>query len=228
MTENKMTTSSRLLEYLPSIYQEDSTLGQFLSAFEKVLLGRKEETGDLAENEVLQKIKGLEELISGISSFFDPGDAPKEFLPWLAGWVAFSLRSDVDEIKQRKFIANMTELYRWRGTEKNLKQLFLIFTDREPVLPPISDTAEAHFFKVSLDLTELVRGRGESEADRHKALDRQIAIAHALIQMEKPAHTRYQVELIFPSFQIGGHEPLTNFQTQVGINTRLGVAEWSN
>lgn len=212
-------TPSRLMEYLPGLYQEDPTLGRFLLAFEQVLLGREDND---------QAGSGLEEVIAGISDLFDPNKAPKEFLPWLAGWVAFSLRGDVDEEKQRQFIAHMTELYRWRGTEKNLEQLFLIFTGRKPALPDIPDNTEAHYFKVLLDLSELMRGSGESEADRQNALDRQIDIAHALIQLEKPAHTRYILDLIFPSFQIGSRETVKNFKTQVGINTRIGVAEWSN
>jgi hypothetical protein len=140
----------------------------------------------------------------------------------LASWVAFSLRADVDETKQREFITNMTELYRWRGTEKNMIRLFKIFTGREPVLQDIPGNAEPHYFKVRLNISELVRGKEKSETDR------QINIAHALIRLEKPAHTRYKLELMFPSFRIGSQETLMDFKTQVGKNTRLGVAEWSN
>src|SRR5919109_3816712 len=158
MADNKAASPSKLLEYLPSIYREDPTLGKFLLAFEKVLLGREDKDGDWTKNEKLRELRGLEEVVAGLADFFDPSKTQKEFLPWLAGWVAFSLRADVDKEKQREFIANMAELYRWRGTEENLKRLFKIFTDQEPILRDVPDNTEAHYFKVSLDLYELVRG----------------------------------------------------------------------
>lgn len=226
MADDAAGSPSRLLEYLPSIYRDAPALGHFLLAFEKVLLGRQEKAGDWTNNERLRELRGLEEVVAGLADFFDPIKAQKEFLPWLAGWVAFSLRADVEEEKQREFIANMTELYRWRGTTKNLTRLFRIFTDRKPTFPDISDNTEAHYFKVLLDLSELVRGSAETESDRQETLKRQIDIAHALIRLEKPAHTRYTLELIFPSFRIGSLEAPTEFHTQVERNTRLGVAEW--
>ncbi len=225
MADKTASSSSSLMDYLPGIYREDPYLGQFLLAFEQVLLGQKNKQVDWANKE---EIRGLENIIAGISSLFDPFQAPKEFLPWLASWVAFSLREDVDEKKQREFIANMADLYRWRGTKKNLIRLFEIFTDRKPTLPDIADTTDPHYFKVLLDLSELARGSGQTEEERQQVLARQIEIAHALIRLEKPAHTRYTLDIVFPSFQVGSQSGQTKYFTQVGKNTRLGVAEWRN
>ena len=220
MADNTAASPSRLLEYLPSIYREDPTLVQFLLAFEKVLLGYQDKAGDWNNNEKLRELQGLEEVIAGLANFFDPSKTRKEFLPWLAGWVAFSLRADVDEKKQREFIANMTELYRWRGTKKNLITLFKIFTNREPTVTEPSDEANPHYFTVLLNLSDLVIGKEQQEVDR------QMEIAHALIRLEKPAHTRYKLEPIFPTFRIGSQAQGTEYYTQVGNNTRLGIAEW--
>jgi phage tail-like protein len=222
MADNTAASPSRLLEYLPSIYREDPTLGHFLLAFEKVLLGREDKDGDWTNNEKLRELRGLEEVIAGLANFFDPNPdkTPKEFLPWLAGWVAFSLRADVDEKKQREFIANMIELYRWRGTKQNLITLFKIFTNREPTVTEPSDEANPHYFIVLLNLSDLVIGKEQQEVDR------QMEIAHALIRLEKPAHTRYKLEPIFPTFRIGSQAQGTEYYTQVGKNTRLGIAMW--
>lgn len=226
MAETKPTPSSSLLNYLPGIYREDPFLGKFLLAFEQVLLKSPATNPDSSEK---ASFRGLEEIIATLSDLFVPEKTPPDFLPWLASWVAFCVWSDMSEENQRKFIANMMELYRWRGTEKNLLQLFEIYTGRKPTLPDVAD-AEPHYFKVLLDLSELVRGSTQSEEERQQLMARQIEIAHALIRLEKPAHTRYTLDLIFPSFQIGRQQGTkrTKYYTQVGKNTRLGVAKWSN
>ena len=207
---------SRLLDYLPGIYREDPALGQFLLAFEKVLLSNQD-----------TNIRGLEETIAGLADLFTPnpedanaGKTPEEFLPWLAGWVAFSLRADVDVDKQREFIANMSELYRWRGTKKNLVTLFKIFTGREPTVSDPADEANPHYFTVLFTLTDLIKDKKQGEVDIL------LETAHALIRLEKPAHTRYLLVPIFPSFRIGSQLDKTDFNTQVGKNTRLGTAMW--
>jgi phage tail-like protein len=214
MTETNKTPAKKLLDYLPAIYQEDETLGDFLIAFEKILLGNQDSTHDLpGANEPIAH-PGLEKQIAGIKDLFNPDKAPDDFLPWLASWVAFSLRADIDPDKQRKFIANMPDLYRWRGTKKNLIRLFKIFTGRETVFYDLPDDSQPHFFKISINLTELVRNKKQSEVDR------QISIAHALIRLEKPAHTRYELVPALPTFSVG--------DARVGDNTRLGESNWGS
>src|SRR6185295_2826017 len=101
-----------LLEYLPAIYHEDPLLERFLRAFQQLLVGN-EEGGP----------PSLEQTIAGIATLFDPMDTPREFLGWLAGWTAFTLRADLEPDLQRKFIANIIQRYRRRGTLENLRQL---------------------------------------------------------------------------------------------------------
>jgi hypothetical protein len=83
-----------------------------------------------------------------------------------------------------------------------------------------ADEANPHYFTVLLDLSDLVIGKEQQEVDR------QMEIAHALIRLEKPAHTRYKFEPIFPTFRIGSQAQGTKYCTQVEKNTRIGVAEW--
>ena len=45
---------------------------------------------------------------------------------------------------------------------------------------------------------------------------RQIAITRALIELEKPAHTDYELDWIYPTMQIGVH-------STVGVDTLLGT-----
>jgi phage tail-like protein len=81
--------SSRYLQYLPTIYQggpgdpRADFLGRFLKAFEKVLAGIDGEgTGPI----------GIETILDRIADYFDPYRTPAQFLPWLAGWVALTLK----------------------------------------------------------------------------------------------------------------------------------------
>jgi phage tail-like protein len=184
-------TAQRLLALLPAIYREDAFLGRYLAAFEQVL-------------------RDLEQQIDHIDTLFDPlAVQSSEFLPWLASWMAFTLRADLDEPNQRAFLANVISLYRHRGTKENLQKLLGIFTRGGPEITENTkdgNTDVPHFFHVSIPLSRM-------EPDE---LQRQGAIARALIELEKPAHTDYVLEVTFPSMQIGVF-------SHVGIDTLLGT-----
>lgn len=217
MADSSTQSASNLLAYLPAIYHEDPFLSQFLLAFEKILLGRADNV-DLG-------YRGLEEIIASLPTLFDPKQTPEEFLPWLAGWTAFSLRADLDVAQQRDFIARIISLYRWRGTKTNLQDLLKIFTLGTPTVVE-TEAAEfqigvhstigrdtylsggpPHYFEVEISLPQTTP----------QQLARQIEIARALIELEKPAHTHYKLTHKFPSMQIGK-------SSTVGVDTLLGTA----
>ena len=243
MMTNSTSSPSNLLEYLPEIYQGEPFLGQFLLAFEKILLGRQDGI-DFSE-------KGLEEKIARIHTYFDPQQTPPDFLPWLASWTDLSLRADLDIPQQRDFIANIVERYRFRGTKSNLEALLKIFIKGTPTITETSDAelqigdsqllnqvdnpqqlppqsllgkgtyiggGAPHFFTVRIALsTELKK--------EPKRLKRQVEIASAIIEQEKPAHTKYQLEIIYPdTIRIGTFDPISGEGTgsQIGIDTILG------
>jgi P2-related tail formation protein len=159
--------------------------------------------------------KGIEEVIAGLSTYFDPQQTPDEFLSWLASWTAFSLRADIEPSIQRQFISKIIKHYQWRGTKANLKELLQIFVLVEEE-PSVNETAlggsSPHFFTVTLVLSRELKG------DRQR-LARQLEIANALIQLEKPAHTDYKLIPIFPdTIQIGDRD-----SSVLGVNTILGT-----
>ncbi len=214
MTDGTSQLPNSLLQYLPAIYQQDAFIDQFLQAFEKLLLGRQDDQlfPPLKRNsvEVHFPQHGLEETIAGLAAYFDPQKTPDEFLPWLASWTAFSLRADLPSDKQRDFIANIFQLYRWRGTKQNLEKLLAIFVPHTDVSlsPPkvIETTDPPHFFLVTILLARTTPA----------VVFRQAAIARALIELEKPAHTYYKLDVLFPSMQVGVH-------STVGVDTQLGA-----
>lgn len=208
----------KLLDYLPAIYQEDAFLNQFLLAFEEILLGRPSDPNFPA--------RGLEQTIARLPRLFDPSSTPDEFLSWLAGWTAFSVRADLDPIQQRAFIAKVISLYRHRGTKENLQELLKIFVRGEPTIREPGETelqigstshlgqdtflagGAPHYFEVEISLP----------ADLEPNLrSRQIEIARALIDLEKPAHTYYKlIPNVLSTIKIGE-------QSTIGINTILGT-----
>jgi phage tail-like protein len=219
---------SSYLQNLPAIFSDDPFLGRFLLAFEQVLTGLP----GLAGREPVPPF-GLEEIIAAIATLFDPKaswddilpehERQDEFLQWLAGWVALGLRADWTAAQQRDFLANVVPLYRRRGTKENLAELLRLYTGLSPVITDAAETdfqigvhstigldtqiggSVPHLFHVSVTMPDPGLG----------TLERQNKIARALIELQKPAHTDYTLEILHDTMQIG-------VRSTIGIDTLLG------
>jgi len=111
------------LRYLPAIYQNDEVGRTFLikalSLFESFF------------DEGEKKIRDLPML-------FDPYAAPREFLPWLAGWLALDLDENWSDELTRRTIAEAFATYGWRGTAKGLRQSLETYAGiRTHIIEPI-------------------------------------------------------------------------------------------
>ena len=214
-------TPSSLLQYLPEIYGEDEFLGRYLAAFEKILLGR--------DDGVRTNFEGLEQIISGLAVYFTPQatrdfprEAPAEFLPWLSRWVALTMRADLEETRRRELISRAVWLYRLRGTKKGIEEAVGIYTRLGVTIEESSwafrigvtstvgvDTylggGAPHFFRV------LARLPAADPAQ----LKKQTQVVTDIINMEKPAHTHFVLEVETPALQIG-------VTSTVGVDTILG------
>jgi phage tail-like protein len=200
-------STSSYLQHLPAIFHQDPFVGRFLLAFETVLSG----PGAAGQ-------PGLETLVGRLADHFDPKTTPEEFLPWLASWVALSLRADWDTATKRDFIQEIVPLYRLRGTQAGLQRMLEIYT-RESVT--IDDTFDdpPHFFQVKLTLSD-------ADPDR---LRRKQEIARAIVDQEKPAHTFYALRVAVPTMRLVSLE-LQEQEGDVpkllvlGTNTLLGAS----
>jgi phage tail-like protein len=204
MSSTPLPTAPRLLSLLPAIYREDAFLGPYLAAFEQVLLE-------------------LEHKIDTIATLFDPATTPKDFLQWLSSWMAFTLRADIGEEQRRRFLARVIPLYRLRGTKQSLEQLLGIFTHGQPI---VSETTP----QLQIGVTSTVGvntflGAGAEHHFQVKVLlpnvdqttrSRDGSIARALIELDKPAHTSYELIIESPALQIGT-------TSHVGVDTLLGT-----
>lgn len=237
MATDEQNLTSQYLNYLPAIYQQDATidqpnfLGRFLLAFEKVLTGLGD-VNDPGLEEILDGITGQDgkTVLAGIYRYFEPGPggvetqrAPAEFLEWLSGWVALSLRADLDESHQREFIARAIPLYRLRGTKQGLIEVLQIYTRMGVAIDELNtgfqlgvssqigvhtwlDGGAPYYFIVTLQLPKV-------DPDLIREQNR---IATAIIDAEKPAHTHYKLVVETPVFQLGVH-------STVGVDTLLGT-----
>jgi phage tail-like protein len=222
-------------------------IGRLLMAFESILLGlaksRVAEWTDLQQQPGLEEILGGalqqgtgEKLLDGIQRYFDPGAdyvpdprkvadysrAPSEFLAWLAGWVALSLRDDWTDDHKRKFIAKAVPLYRLRGTKAGVAQFVQTYTGGPPVeiseqgaefqlgvhsrigVDTILDSGTPFFFRVKLTSSDPL------------GFQKQMDMVSALIELQKPAHTSFSLEVETVQFQIG-------VNSRIGVDTLLGL-----
>ena len=214
---------SRYVRHLPAVFQEDPFLGRFLLGFERVLSGLPEP--DPAN--LPSAAPGLEKILDRIQTYFDPALAPPDFLPWLAGWVATSLREDWSAPTRRLFLANVVPLYQKRGTASALKQLLQIYLN--PDGDPARATQEnvqvlendpafpARYFEVRFSIVD----------HDPQLLGRLGAIAAEVIDREKPAHTFYGLRIGYPALLIADPPTFVNNLpikgVFVGTNTLLGT-----
>jgi len=208
---------SSLLAYLPGFYREDALLGQYLLAFELILLGGAD--GPEVEQ------PGLEETIAGVARYFDPAETPGEFVQWLAGWVALTFRADLDEVRRRDFIAKAVWLYRLRGTRKGVEEAVRTYTR-------LGVTIDERFVGLQVGVSSAVgvdtRLSGGAPFFFHvrtmlptldvEQLSRQGQVIRDIIDMEKPAHTHYTLEIETPSLRLG-------INSTVGVDTLLGLSD---
>ncbi len=212
---------SSYLNDLPALYRQESTggrpdfFGRFLLAFEHVLTG----VGDANR-------PGLEEILEGIVTgngdirmagthrYLTPGPAaadaeraPAEFLEWLSGWVALTLRDDWNDDERRRILAEIVPTYSRRGTPDGLKQILAAFSGVSLGAITIEDDTEsdpAHHFTV----TAVIPGAAD--------LARRRAVLQAIVDLEKPAHTYYELSIETPTMQVGK-------TSSVGKDTVIGA-----
>lgn len=208
------TVPGPLLQHLPAIYHAGASeeLCQLLSLLEGVLFGPSD--GDGAE--------GLEQKIARLPGLFSPDPpptaadpeplrTPREFLPWLAGWVALGQYQGLPEAQLRRIIARIVPLYGRRGTKGYLEKILEFF------LPPgaairVDDQvsgltvgrsrvgldawlgAERPFwFRVTIR-TRAAAGDPLERARLGRALEDSL---RPVIDLAKPAHTDYQLDWEF-------------------------------
>jgi phage tail-like protein len=176
----------RYLKYLPAIYSEqDELMGRLLMLFESFW-------------------GPIEQQIDLIPYFLDSKMAPLDLLPWLATWVDLTLNPQWPEEKRRRLLQQAVWLFRKRGTRIGLHDYLEIYAGQPPQIiehrandfrlgrdarlgPSIALGARnhPHTFTVTLRLPSI---EAAPAAERRRTLE-------AIIESEKPAHTRYTLNI---------------------------------
>lgn len=239
MSDISTTRLSRYLDDLPALYRTPARggrpdfLGRFLLAFEQVLTG----VGDPERpglEEILDGITGADgkTVMAGVHRFFDPGPglpdaerAPAELLFWLGSWVALTLRGDWTEGEQRRILAEIVPSYRRRGTREGVRRILSAFTGLSIESISISELLSPLQIGVSATIgTDTVVGGSLPHyfvvdalvpASDVADLSRKRSILRAILDLEKPAHTFYDLRIQVPTMQVG-------VTSRVGVDTVLG------
>lgn len=194
-----------LLNYLPAIYHTSEDLRKLLAVFEAVLFGVE---GQEPSSELLPIVHR----IATIASLFDAHQTPKEFVPWLAQWVALTHLSGLTEQRQRDLIARIVPLYAQRGTKTYLERLLKFFKPenarveiQDQDLPCfIVGTARLgldsqlerggpFWFRVRLYTPAPIGGANDQRGFRTQWEER----LRRVIDLAKPAHTLYELDWQF-------------------------------
>jgi phage tail-like protein len=211
--------------YLPELFRTDPFYGRFLKSFEKILSGVND--GVLIDG---QPVVGLEDEIDRVSQHFVPDQAPREFLKWLAAWLALSLRDDWDEATQRMLTRRIASFFPRRGTRSGLEELLNLYLQAgAPPGPPavIASIVEPVAFQVGVHSTVGMDTWVGGGAPHHFTVlvDFQVVTPSSLelkpravadiVDREKPAHTYYDLQLLIPTIRVG-------VRSTVGMDTVLG------
>ena len=190
----------RYLEYLPSLYEQDSFMGRFLMLFESFW-------------------GPIDHQISNLHNYFDPDLTPARFLPWLATWFDLVLDDNWSEAQQRELLNTVIWLYRRRGTRVALQRYLEIFTQnpveilekraknmllgskaRLGVGVALGTSNMPHTFTVRVRLNEIQAPAEMNEEDGAREVARlekqRLTLINRMIVTEKPAHTSYRLEIL--------------------------------
>ncbi len=192
--ELQVRAQSRLLRYLPEIYQESEFLGRFLMLFESFLAP-------------------IERQVAQSDGYYDPGLAPERFLPWLASWIGMAWDDSLPVSRQRRLLNAALELYQKRGTRAALQQYLEIYTGGEVEIREhraqnfslgagfqlgatiaLGRTNFPHTFNVRLKVARplLDQRFGEEQVNAEALFRKKI---EAIIEAQKPAHTAFGLDM---------------------------------
>jgi phage tail-like protein len=170
---------SNYLKYLPGVYAEHDFTSRFLMILESVL-------------------SPLERTIDNISYYFDPTTTPEEFLPWLASWLKISLMKPESAQRQRELLTHIGDVFEWRGTKRGLTEYIRLHTGVTPIIEedfsPLVLTGSS-----LLGINTVLGGNDPSHFTVRLQLNDSSDINRdqiiAIIESEKPVHTRYSLEV---------------------------------
>ncbi|WP_326938660.1 phage tail protein [Archangium violaceum] len=203
--------------FLPAIYREDSDSVGFLERF-------------LANLEGI--LTPIEDRIAAAQVLFDARSAPAEALEWLAGWLglAFDPAWEKEERRRRLLIRHAHTFFQWRGTPRGLRMALRLALDERPDASLFEEQEDPLRSPIRIDEHfRSARGARSSKATAHRftvfipvprevteeQLDTLLARARRVVELEKPAHTVFDVRFYWAMFRVG--------EARLGVNTPVSL-----
>jgi hypothetical protein len=191
-----------------------------------------------------ESVPGLERLLDGIARYSDPLTVPgaarrpsegetgyfdDDFVPYLARWVALSLRQRWPDAKRRRLIQTIVPLYKKRGTPDGIRQVLELFVEwpvkisedlglvigeRSTVAHDTTVGGLPHFFRVDIPFGHREPGAPPTPLDL-QLLSSLAGFTRDVVDQEKPAHTAYAARIIVPGFIVGTYSTV-EYDTLIG------------
>ena len=177
--DGRQAEASKLLRFLPSIYEQDPFIGRFLRIFEDI-------------HDPLQAIA------STLPQYFDPAIAPRELGAFIGSWVGSEREGDTARLSDSRWGRLAREsvwLHRWRGTKRGLRRALEIATGFTPMITDFADG-----LVLSGDASLGVNTSLGSGAPRRVVVTFDCepdlvdsGVVDAIIRRHKPAHVTHEV-----------------------------------
>lgn len=162
------------IKLLPSLYQDNKFLEQFLFGFQ-------------------QTHQGMEDTIDTLSQQFTPYNT--EFISWLGNWVGVEFGDDIDDDSKRRLLSDIVRLYKIRGTKEYFISVVKHLTN---VIITIDDAGE--YSKVHHNLlnknsnTALMKILiNEKISNNQDDEDKKLSIIKRIFESEKPINVAYEI-----------------------------------
>ncbi len=182
-----------------------------------------------------EELPAVEQLLDAVERYSDPFAAPSpvrpdaegipaqgffddDFLPYLASWVALTLKQHWPEAKKHRLISGIVPLYKKRGTVEGLTRVLEIFleypvrvTEELGIQVGVRSTVEVdtavgglpHMFKVAITYGHREAGDAAPRRFDFQFLRFITENTTEVLDLEKPAHTDYHASYNFPGFIVG-------------------------
>lgn len=173
----------------------------------------------------------IEDRYDELSRELNPDAAPRDVIDWLACLVDLAFDPSWSMDKRRTLVASAMELYERRGTPDGLARFIEIYTGRTPAIVEgfLHRPMRAGFvgrrgaivgcMPISSGVTAAMPRQGLFSAFAHRFsvwayvsddCDASVAgpVIERIIEVNKPAHTRHQLQLVYPDARLGLHSTI--------------------
>lgn len=173
---------SRLLRYLPSIYEQDPFIGRFLRIFEDVHTP-------------------VRHMASTLPDYFDPVVSPPALQQLLGDWVGEESTGPFARLSHEargRLIREALELHRWRGTRRGLRRALELATGHTPLITDRGNgtvlSEDAHLGNnTQLEDAQPFQITVTFECDRSEIDE---VVVGAIIRRHRPAHVMCTVAFV--------------------------------